>query len=421
MFKYIHAADIHLDSPLRGLEQYEGAPVAEARGATRRAFENLVHLALDEHAAFVIIAGDLYDGDWKDYNSGLFFVHQMSKLRDAGIPVFIVSGNHDAASQITRSLRMPPNVTMLSTREPQTITIEDLRDAIHGQGFHSREVTVDLAASYPSPLKGLFNIGVLHTSVTGREGHETYAPCSLETLLSKRYDYWALGHVHAREELHREPWVLFPGNTQGRNARETGPKGCTLVTVEGAECTSVEHRDLHVMKWVHCRVDAAGAVSADEIVERVCADVREEAKKSGDSLLAARITLSGPSRAHGNLSGDPRRWVSEVRGAVTDATDGAAWVEKVVVATRAQVDLEAALKRNDALGDLLRFVGDLPCDDDLLAALREDFAQLKRKAPPEALEGEETVKLDNAEALAQALEVVRQMLVARLLGAGGGR
>jgi DNA repair exonuclease SbcCD nuclease subunit len=97
--KFIHAADIHLDSPLVGLRFYEGAPVDEIRGATRRAFQNLIELAITEKVDFILIAGDLYDGDWKDYNTGLFFLKEMAKLRDHGIRVFMISGNHDATSR----------------------------------------------------------------------------------------------------------------------------------------------------------------------------------------------------------------------------------------------------------------------------------------------------------------------------------
>ncbi len=225
MIKFIHAADIHLDSPLVGLERYDGAPVDEIRGATRRALENLVRLATEEHASFVLIAGDVYDGDWKDYNTGLFFVKQMARLKEAGISVYLVAGNHDAASVITKSLRMPDNVAFLSTERPETMLIDRLGIALHGQGFPAREVTEDLSIAYPDAMAGMFNIGLLHTSVDGRSGHEPYAPCTLDGLRSKGYDYWALGHVHAREVLSEDPWIVFPGNMQGRHVRETGPKG----------------------------------------------------------------------------------------------------------------------------------------------------------------------------------------------------
>jgi DNA repair protein SbcD/Mre11 len=231
MFKFIHAADIHLDSPMRKLDYYEGVPVEKFRQATRRAFENLIQLAISESVAFVVIAGDLYDGDWKDYNTGLYLVSQMSRLRDAGISVFIVTGNHDAASNITKTLRFPDNVKIFPSDKPATFQMENLKVAIHGQSFASPAVKKDLASDYPKPIEGYYNIGLLHTCATGRAGHEPYAPCSPEDLKNKGYDYWALGHVHNHEVIEKYPPIVFSGNIQGRHPRETGPKGCVMVTV----------------------------------------------------------------------------------------------------------------------------------------------------------------------------------------------
>ena len=178
MFRFLHAADIHLDSPLRGLDRYEGAPVDECRGATRRALENLVD-GSGERVAFVAIVGDLYDGDWPDYNTGLFFGKQMVRLRDGGIPVFMIRGNHDAANKMTKDLKLVDNVHVLSSQQAETLVLEDQGVAIHGQSFPTQAVLTNLARSYPARRKGYFNLGLLHTCVDGREGHEPYAPCSL--------------------------------------------------------------------------------------------------------------------------------------------------------------------------------------------------------------------------------------------------
>ncbi|HEX2224620.1 MAG TPA: DNA repair exonuclease, partial [Thermoanaerobaculia bacterium] len=206
MLKFLHASDVHLDSPLRGLERYDGAPAEEIRGATRRALANLVDLALAEEVAFVLLAGDLYDGDWKDYNTGLFFAAQMRRLEEVGTPVFVISGNHDAASQITRVLRPPDNVTVFSTRKAETVEIKGLEVALHGQGFATGTATENLAAAYPPARPHFFNVGLLHTSLDGRPGHATYAPCTVDGLRARGYQYWALGHVHARELASRDPW-----------------------------------------------------------------------------------------------------------------------------------------------------------------------------------------------------------------------
>ena len=418
MFKFIHSSDVHLDSPLCGLNRYEGAPVTEIRGATRQAFVNLVQLAVDENVSFVLISGDLFDGDWKDYNTGLFLSRQLSELRGAGIRVFIVAGNHDAESRITRSLRMPENVKILSTSAPESIFLENIGAAIHGQGFSTGAVTKDLASSYPNATKGYFNIGLLHTSVNGRVGHEDYAPCSLETLLSKGYDYWALGHVHKREVLHENPWVLFPGNLQGRHARETGPKGCTIVSVEDGLCRSVEHRNLHVLRWALCEVDVTGAVHPEDVIDRVRVSVEEEYAKESGSFLAARIHITGPCRAHGGLSENPEKWINEVRSAVTDACGGAVWLEKIKIGTSTEVDLEQMMKRNDSLGDLLRYVESLGSSDteELMKLVTDDLVNLKAKLPTVA--GKDRIELDSPERVREILKDVKHVLISRLLSAG---
>lgn len=128
---------------------------------------------------------------------------------------------------------------------------------------------------------------ILHTAATGREGHEPYAPCSVEGLLSKEYDYWALGHVHRREILYENPWMVFPGNIQGRHINESGPKGCTLVTVEDGRCSSVEHRNLHVVEWALCDVDASEAGSPEDVLERTRFRLEQQIQAVGDRLLAA--------------------------------------------------------------------------------------------------------------------------------------
>jgi DNA repair protein SbcD/Mre11 len=417
MFKFIHAADIHLDSPLRGLEQYDGAPVEQIRGATRQALANLVELAIAERVAFVLCAGDLYDGDWRDYNTGLFFAAQMTKLREAGIQVFLITGNHDAASQVTRYLRLPENVTMFSVQHPETVRLAAFDVAIHGQGFGKRVVTDDLSAAYPKPDSHLFNIGLLHTSVDGREGHEPYAPCSLDGLRSKRYDYWALGHVHTREVLHQEPWIVFPGNIQGRHVREAGPKGCTLVTVQDSQVVSAEHRDLDVLRWSIRTIDTSGSDTADDVVEQVRQALVRGLAESDGRPLAARIRLTGACRAHGELAANVERWINEIRTVATDVSNGTVWIEQVKLHTRPQADLDQMLSRDDALGHLLRALLSWETDGSFVAEVTSEFRDLARKLPPELHAGDEAVDLDNPQAMRQAVEDVKHLLLSRLLSA----
>jgi exonuclease SbcD len=412
--KFIHTADIHLDSPLLGLERYEGAPVEAMHGATRRALENLVDLALRETVDFVLIAGDVYDGDWRDFNTGLFFARQMGRLREAGVPVFLIAGNHDAAGQITRRLRLPENVHAFPADRPRTVQLNDLGAAIHGRSFASRAVTENLAAGYPPAVPGAFNIGLLHTSVTGREGHETYAPCSVDDLRRRGYDYWALGHVHTREVVSEAPWIVFPGNVQGRHVRETGAKGCTLVTVDDGRIVAAEHCPLDVLRWVVVTVDLSAARTADEAVDLARSALAAEEAQTDGRPLAARLRLTGASPAHRELAAEVERWRNELRAAATDASAGRVWIEKVECRTRAAADLDGLARRSDALGELWRSVRDLQPDDALRAALAEDLADLRRKAPPELKSGPDALDLDAPDLLRDAVADVRELLLARL-------
>jgi len=187
--KFVHAADLHVDSPLRGLDRYEGAPVARLREATRRALENLVALCIEEEAAFLLLAGDVFDGTWKDYSTGLFFASQMTRLREAKVPVVIVRGNHDAASTIVNALRLPDNVHELSDKKAESFALPDANACVHGQSFNKRVTSEDLASKYPARVPGAFNIGLLHTSLDGRPGHASYAPTTIEVLRARTAVY----------------------------------------------------------------------------------------------------------------------------------------------------------------------------------------------------------------------------------------
>ena len=298
-FRFVHTADIHLDSPLKGLAGYDGAAAERIRTACREAFDALVSVAIEERAAFMVIAGDLYDGDWRDYQTGLFFAGQMGRLARAGIRAFVLHGNHDAESQLTRRLQLPDNVRTFSARKPETIELKELGVALHGQSFGQRDVSENMALAYPKPVDGAVNIGVLHTGLggltgAGTGGHANYAPCTLEDLVNKGYDYWALGHVHKGGVLRERPYVVFPGNIQGRHIRETGPKGAYLVTVEDGEIAGLEFFPTDVVRWAMVTVAAGGCARMAEAVDLMRDAIGEAVANEADGrLLACRIEIRG--------------------------------------------------------------------------------------------------------------------------------
>ena len=295
----IHAADIHLDSPLRGLDGSATPDVVhQLRHASRAALENLVNLAIDRRVGAVVLAGDIYDGDSEDYKTGRFFVRQMERLHAEGIPVMMVAGNHDAESVITKTLTLPPNVFAFPTDRPVAHEVAEIGTVFHGQGFADKAVKHNIVVNYASAVPGSFNVGILHTSLGGYKGHDDYAPCDRQQLAAKGYDYFALGHIHKREPFISDDLVAaFSGNLQGRHIRETGPKGAYVVHLRRNIPAALEFVELDVARWDLLEVDVSQAADFADVLESVTTAFTEAKSRAGSRVLATRVTLTGESEA----------------------------------------------------------------------------------------------------------------------------
>lgn len=413
MFKFIHAADLHLDSPLGGLEQYPGAPVEEIRNATRRALENLVQTAIDEAVAFVLVSGDIYDGDWRDYNTGLYFAKQTARLREANIPLFLIAGNHDAANRMTRSLRLPDNVTFFPSDSPDTATIDELDVAIHGQSFATAAIYHDLSEAYPAALPGMFNIGLLHTCATGREGHDRYSPCSVDGLRRKGYDYWALGHIHKRETLSETPFVAFPGNIQGRHMKETGPKGCLVVTVEDDGTLTPEFRPLDIMRWERLNLDVSDFGGVDEILHGISSKIGELHANASGRMLAVRVEVEGTTIAHRDLHARKHHWMNEIRSTAIDVGGGDVWVEKVKIRTKSPASKSSSEQLPDtAIGTLTALFHQVRDDLTKLSSTEFDLSDVVKKMPGEL---KDVAQSDDPDWLRSVLVEAESRLISQLL------
>ncbi|MCP3722560.1 DNA repair exonuclease [Paraburkholderia sp. CNPSo 3272] len=411
--KFIHAADLHLDSPLHGLSAYPDAPVAQLRNATREALRLLVDRAIDEEVAFVVLAGDLYDGDWKDHNTGVFFGQQMGRLRKAGIRVFALWGNHDAESEMTRKLTLPDNVTVFSHRKAETHALHDIKVALHGQSFKDKAVVENLAVGYPSPVSGYYNIGVLHTALEGYAAHATYAPCTRAELHAKGYDYWALGHVHEFQQWAEESTIVFPGNLQGRHIRETGRRGAVLVSVEGCR-TEVERLYLDVLRWESVGVDASDCESVADLSRKIGAAL--EALLSVDAHVprAVRVTVTGKSPAHGLFFGRAAQLRAEVLNQVGIIGNDTLWLEKVKLETSAADTAAAQNEQIEALADLKLLLEAATQDAEFLALLERDLRAFVGKVRSEVKEDAPLLEFAREGKLAALVEQVGPALLARL-------
>jgi DNA repair protein SbcD/Mre11 len=408
--KFVHAADLHLDSPMRGLATYPGAPVEAMRGATRQALESLVELCVDEDAQLLVIAGDIYDGDWKDFSTGLYLRAQLARLREADIEVVLIRGNHDAASVITRNLRLP-GIHILPHDKPKSVVLDNVGAVVHGQSFATRAVTANLAAGYPDPLPDLVNIGLLHTCLGGYAEHENYAPCRLEELIARRYDYWALGHVHEHAVLHVDPHVVFAGNIQGRQMRECGPKGATVVEVLD-DAIKIDHRALDHVRWARVRVDASGVSDDVEVLERAETALRGAIEDAEGRLLAGRVEISGVTNAHGLLVRDSERLETELRGLATDLGVEQVWLERIDWHTEAPRSARAS---DDAVGEVMKVLRSASEDPQILARLADGLRPMTVKLPSEVKSGTEGIDPADPETLARVLADVQRTLPSLLI------
>ena len=327
-FRFVHTADVHLDSPLRTLALREPALADLIGGATRRAFVSIVDLCLAEKVDALLIAGDLYDGDQTSMKTARFLADQLRRLHEAEIPTFIIRGNHDAESRITRELTLPETVKVFSGRaDAVTIGAGALDVAIHGVSFAQKHAPESLLPKFREPAPGAVNIGMLHTSLGGSPAHDRYAPCTCADLHGTGFAYWALGHVHQRSVDQGQATIVMPGNPQGRDINEAGPRSASLVTIDDSRGISVEERLTSVAEFRRVGVDLSGAEDWRAALKRIEAALEAERGAVESEHLVARLTLSGATPLAWRLRSDADTLEEEARRISADL--GRTWLDKI--------------------------------------------------------------------------------------------
>lgn len=417
--KFVHAADLHLDSPLLALSRQDARQVERMRRATREAFEHLIDLCIEQEVALLVLAGDLYDHDCPNMQIAVFLRNQLRRLEQKGIRAVIIKGNHDADNKITSALSLPANTRMLGERKPETITFDDLpvRVAVHGQSFKPGPVTENLAASYPASLRGYYNIGLLHTSLAGTTDHDVYAPCTLEELTTRGYDYWALGHIHKRAVLARDPFVIFPGNLQGRHAKESGSKGCFLVEVDDAGRTvSTDFVPLDMVRWHRVEVDLKGLTIEAELVEGIRSALTQ-AHRDGDGRPGAvRVVLTGRTSLHPHIERAPRRLRQTTLELAGEIAGEDLWIEKIVNSTTPQGERVDAMP-DEQTHDLVRIMQEVASNAvEVGPLLTKELESLRTKLPGELKELPCLKLIETPGLCRDVLDRLEPRLAARLAG-----
>jgi len=376
MFRFIHTADLHLDSPLQSLALRDPDLAELIGGATRRAFERLIDTCLEERVDALLIAGDLYDGNLRSMKTAAFLSRELRRLEDAKIRVFMIRGNHDSESTVTRYLDLPKNVHLFSGHGG----VEDLAElgiAIHGVSFAQRHAPESLLPKYRPPVADRINIGLLHTSLAGAAGHDDYAPCAVSDLVAHGFDYWALGHVHLRQIHAQAPYVVMPGMPQGRDIGESGPKSVTLVTVNEAGI-AIEERVVAIAEFHRAAVDLSDVTDWQDAQTQLRATIERARDTLKCDHAVIRIELRGRSPLAWRLRRDVDLFEAETRE--TAAQIGNVWLDRIVSELQAPIAHSGGADPVAELGELMQ---EATAD----AAFRADadafLQQLVRALPPE--------------------------------------
>ncbi|PWJ17620.1 metallophosphoesterase family protein [Jannaschia seohaensis] len=324
MIRILHTADVHLDSPLRSLALRDPELRDRVRTSSRTALTRIVDTALAEEVAALLIAGDLFDGAERSARTAAFLTLQLERLRERGIRVFYIKGNHDAENPLTGELSFPDNVHVFDGRGGKVQLAEGVW--IHGVSFSNRHAPESLLPRFPAPVEGAVNIALLHTSLTGAEGHDPYAPCTVGDLTAAGFDYWALGHVHRRQVHSKAPWIVMPGTPQGRDIGEPGPKSATLLTIDKA--IEIEEVPTSAVEFLHLQMDATDTDNDDALRDMLRRTLRDTARNLVSESAVIRLQLTGRTRRRWQVLRDQDVW-KEAAAQYARET-GTLWLEKVV-------------------------------------------------------------------------------------------
>ncbi|MGB4593304.1 MAG: DNA repair exonuclease [Coriobacteriia bacterium] len=378
--RFIHAADLHLDAPFGGVDAEDHRVREALAGSTYRALDAVVAACIDNAVDFLVLAGDVYNTGERGVRSQFAFARAAETLAEAGIPVYLVHGNHDPARGAGVAVALPVTVHAFAHDRVERLVVE--RDgrpvcSVYGRSFKTAAETANLAAEYRRNPDDTLAVGVLHANVGGRPGYDNYAPCSTADLASARMDYWALGHIHKPEIVLSEPLSIYAGCPQGLDPTQSGPRGCYLVTL-GDGPASAQFLPTAAVVWDAATVDCADARTLDDIRGAILAACESARAAAGGMPVVFRVELEGRSDARSSLiaPGALAALLAEVRADAMDAEQWV-WIDRIRDHTRPPIDLDSLRGTEDFGGDIVRLADELLADPARAEAfVKEELAAL---------------------------------------------
>jgi DNA repair exonuclease SbcCD nuclease subunit len=378
-FSFVHTADLHLDSPFSALGLRNPVLADIMRSATFEAFDKVIHLCLEERVDFLLVAGDVYDGEDRSLRAQVRFRDGLKRLSRAGIRSFVVHGNHDPLSGWSSQLEWPGEVHLFGDHA-EIIEIRrghTLLATVEGISYPAKEERRNLSRLFKGN-KEAFHIALLHANLGSNTGHEPYAPCSLADLMRTGIDYWALGHVHNPRILtDGQPCVCYPGNTQGRNIRETGERGCILVRVSHKGEIACDFRSTHAVRWATKVLSVTTMNSEEDLLKGIEGICRETALEASGNPAVLRLSLVGRGPLFGRLASPHALYdLTETARDIGMALTPFVWIEQIRSTLKPAIDLEMRREERGYLGELLRYSNELALNPELSILLIKDLSPL---------------------------------------------
>jgi DNA repair protein SbcD/Mre11 len=407
-FTFIHAADLHLGAPFRGIRGVNPEVGAALDAATYRAFERIIALAIESDAAFVLFAGDIYAAADRNLRARLRFRQGLERLHEQGIPALVIHGNHDpldGGESVGGDL--PSNTFVFPAEVGARKTVRrggEHLAAVYGYSYPRAEMRGSLLGNYlPSEEdETLFRIGLLHGSVGASGPHANYGACTLEELCRPGIDYWALGHIHLPAVLRAAfPTVVYAGSPQGLDPGETGERGCYRVKVRDRRVTDLDFIATHSVLWYSEDISIAGIETDQDLLSELKQRLAARQAEAGCALIA-RLRLTGRGPLHHALQGEETRKallaeLQQVGG------ERFCWVDTLRVETLPQIDFDQRRRGDDLVGDFLRLCTSAREDVEVRAALRHAVRELYARGELKGVLPEVDTELDRWIARAEIL------------------
>jgi exonuclease SbcD len=417
---FLHIADLHLDSPFKGLRSTAPYIGERVRESTFDAMRKMVRLAIQLHVDFVIISGDTFDVADRSLRAQIRFQNALKELADHNIQTYIVHGNHDPENGRRAQLKWPDGVHFFASTHVETIDVSKpdrgIIAQVHGISYGNAVVKDNLALQFHRSAQAVYQVAILHANVDGDAEHEHYAPCSKQDLLQAGMDYWALGHVHTRKVIHEHPHIVYPGNTQGRSIRELGAKGCYHVQVDEQGKSTLTFHELDYVRWFLESMSIANLEDEQTLRDAMYVKMNEVRQQANGRDAIVRLKLEGRGSLHRSLQQTKflddliAEWHDEELATVKRTknasmsssgrgvqltfqlldsneyeSEGIVWIESIENHTGNDLDMQLLLQEPSFIGDVLRTAQALRDDDSALDRLAQEMLATLKDLPPHLL------------------------------------